>query len=74
MLTSNRAHHNNPVLNSGAKFKYCQLAMPKTGTKLEDYEVLATIGTGSFGTCKKVRRKKDRKVSHNDPGREGGEL
>lgn len=33
--------------------------MPST---LEDFEVIATIGTGSYGTCKKIRRKKDGKV------------
>ena len=31
---------------------------------LEDYEVLDTIGTGSYGTCKKIRRKRDGKVSY----------
>ncbi|XP_064600330.1 serine/threonine-protein kinase Nek2-like isoform X2 [Liolophura sinensis] len=31
-------------------------------TILEDYEVLNTVGTGSYGTCKKIRRKKDGKV------------
>ena len=36
--------------------------MPKTIAKLEDFEVLQTIGTGSFGTCRKVRRKADGKV------------
>lgn len=36
--------------------------MPKTVAKLEDFEVLQTIGTGSFGTCRKVRRKADGKV------------
>lgn len=30
--------------------------------KPEDYEVLGTIGTGSYGTCKKIRRKTDGKV------------
>lgn len=30
--------------------------------KLEQYEVLETIGSGSYGTCKKVRRKSDSKV------------
>lgn len=40
--------------------------MPKTGGKLEDYEVLTTIGTGTFGTCRKIRRKSDRKVSSLD--------
>lgn len=31
-------------------------------SKLEDYEVLQTIGSGSYGTCRKVRRKVDNKV------------
>ncbi|XP_002731116.1 serine/threonine-protein kinase Nek2-like [Saccoglossus kowalevskii] len=30
--------------------------------KLEDYEVLYTIGSGSYGKCKKIRRKSDGKV------------
>ncbi|ELT87645.1 hypothetical protein CAPTEDRAFT_117915, partial [Capitella teleta] len=29
---------------------------------LNDYEVLATIGQGSYGTCKKIRRKKDGRI------------
>lgn len=29
----------------------------------EDYEVLVTIGAGSYGRCQKVRRKADGKVS-----------
>ncbi|XP_005106236.1 serine/threonine-protein kinase Nek2 isoform X2 [Aplysia californica] len=29
---------------------------------LDDFEVLSTIGTGSYGTCKKIKRKKDGKV------------
>lgn len=36
------------------------LAMP---TRAEDYEVLYTIGTGSYGRCQKIRRKSDGKVS-----------
>lgn len=36
--------------------------MPKTTARIEDYDVLATIGTGSYGTCKKIRRKADKKV------------
>ena len=36
--------------------------MPKTGAQLESYEALSTIGTGTFGTCKKIRRKHDGKV------------
>lgn len=35
-------------------------AMP---TRAEDYEVLYTIGTGSYGRCQKIRRKSDGKVS-----------
>lgn len=35
-------------------------AMP---ARVEDYEVLHTIGTGSYGRCQKVRRKSDGKVS-----------
>ena len=31
-------------------------------TTLDDFEVLSTIGTGSYGTCKKIERKKDGKV------------
>lgn len=32
-------------------------------TRVEDYEVLHTIGTGSYGRCQKIRRKSDSKVS-----------
>lgn len=32
-------------------------------TRAEDYEVLYTIGTGSYGRCQKIRRKSDGKVS-----------
>ncbi|XP_052768507.1 serine/threonine-protein kinase Nek2-like isoform X1 [Mya arenaria] len=32
------------------------------GTTLDDFEVISTIGTGSYGTCKKIKRKKDGKV------------
>ncbi|XP_064622920.1 serine/threonine-protein kinase Nek2-like [Lineus longissimus] len=28
-------------------------------SSLEDYEILYSIGSGSYGTCKKIRRKKD---------------
>lgn len=30
--------------------------------KLEDYAVLETIGSGSFGQCQKIKRKLDGKV------------
>ena len=46
--------------------------MPKTAAKLDDFEVLATIGTGSFGTCRKVRRKGDGKVPVEYSARGGG--
>jgi len=29
---------------------------------LSDFEVISTIGTGSYGTCKKIKRKRDGKV------------
>ena len=31
-------------------------------SKLLDYDILGEIGSGSYGTCKKVRRKSDQKV------------
>jgi len=31
-------------------------------SSLEDYDVICTIGSGSYGTCKKIRRKKDGRV------------
>lgn len=33
-------------------------------SRVEDYEVLYTIGTGSYGKCQKIRRKSDGKVSN----------
>lgn len=36
---------------------------PAMPTRAEDYEVLHTIGTGSYGRCQKIRRKSDGKVS-----------
>lgn len=36
---------------------------PAMPTRAEDYEVLYTIGTGSYGRCQKIRRKSDGKVS-----------
>ncbi|GFR95863.1 serine/threonine-protein kinase Nek2 [Elysia marginata] len=38
------------------------LKTPRMPSTLDDFEVMATIGTGSYGTCKKIRRKKDGKV------------
>lgn len=32
-------------------------------SRVEDYEELFTIGSGSYGRCQKVRRKSDGKVS-----------
>ena len=40
----------------------CSKQQQKMPSSLEDYEVVATIGSGSYGTCKKIRRKKDGKV------------
>ncbi|XP_071789352.1 serine/threonine-protein kinase Nek2-like [Asterias amurensis] len=31
-------------------------------TKISDYEVICTIGSGSYGKCKKIRRKSDGKI------------
>lgn len=36
---------------------------PAMPSRAEDYEVLYTIGTGSYGRCQKIRRKSDGKVS-----------
>lgn len=30
--------------------------------EMEDYEIVGPIGSGSYGTCKKIRRKSDGKV------------
>ena len=32
------------------------------GNKINDYEVICTIGSGAYGTCKKIRRRADGKV------------
>ena len=40
----------------------CLCFRPKMASTLDDFEVVSTIGTGSYGTCKKIRRKKDNKV------------
>ncbi|KAH3847794.1 serine/threonine-protein kinase Nek2-like isoform X2 [Dreissena polymorpha] len=34
----------------------------RSKTALDDFEVISTIGTGSYGTCKKIKRKRDGKV------------
>lgn len=31
-------------------------------SKLIDYDILGQIGSGSYGTCKKIRRRSDNKV------------
>ena len=36
--------------------------MARHPSKLHEYQVMETIGTGSFGTCRKVSRKADGKV------------
>jgi len=36
-------------------------------SRVEDYEVLYTIGIGSYGKCQKIKRKCDEKVSRNAP-------
>lgn len=33
-------------------------------SRVEDYEELLTIGSGSYGRCRKIRRKSDGKVSN----------
>lgn len=35
---------------------------PRMPSTLDDFDVIGTIGSGSYGTCKKIRRKKDGKV------------
>lgn len=37
-------------------------ALPAMPGRPDDYEVLLTIGAGSYGKCRKVRRKADGKV------------
>lgn len=39
------------------------LAWSKMPSRVEDYEELFTIGSGSYGKCRKIRRKSDGKVS-----------
>ena len=36
--------------------------MPKTTSQLSEFTVVETIGSGSFGTCRKIARKSDGKV------------
>lgn len=43
-------------LNAGYK-------VTRMPSRVEDYDVLYTIGSGSYGKCQKVRRKSDGKVS-----------
>ena len=35
-------------------------------SKLQDYDILSEIGSGSYGTCKKVRRRTDNKVHYSN--------
>ena len=50
--------------------------MPKTSAKLEDFEIVQTIGTGSYGTCRKVTRRCDGKVrrEHKNNTARGGAI
>jgi len=32
------------------------------GNKIDDYEVICTIGSGAYGTCKKIKRRADGKI------------
>ena len=34
------------------------------GGKKEDYMIIESIGSGTFGQCQKIRRKSDGKVIH----------
>ena len=34
------------------------------GNKIDDYEVICTIGSGAYGTCKKIKRRADGKVKN----------
>ncbi|XP_062609239.1 serine/threonine-protein kinase Nek2-like isoform X1 [Saccostrea cucullata] len=38
------------------------IGKPRMPSTLEDFEVIGTIGSGSYGTCKKIKRKRDGKV------------
>ncbi|XP_060079274.1 serine/threonine-protein kinase Nek2-like [Ylistrum balloti] len=40
----------------------CKSKVPRMPSTLDDFEVISTIGSGSYGTCRKIRRKKDGKV------------
>lgn len=40
--------------------------LPIMPSRTEDYEVLSTIGSGSYGKCQKIRRKSDGKVTRVD--------
>lgn len=46
-------------INFQGNFLYFRPRMPST---LDDFDVIGTIGSGSYGTCKKIRRKRDGKV------------
>ncbi|XP_033735356.1 serine/threonine-protein kinase Nek2-like isoform X1 [Pecten maximus] len=40
----------------------CKNKTPRMPSTLDDFAVISTIGSGSYGTCRKIRRKKDGKV------------
>ncbi|XP_052700276.1 serine/threonine-protein kinase Nek2-like isoform X1 [Crassostrea angulata] len=46
--------HSESLSNSARK--------PRMPSTLDDFDVIGTIGSGSYGTCKKIRRKKDGKI------------
>lgn len=51
----------NASVESGSLTLVC--IKSKMQSCVEDYEVLYTIGSGSYGRCQKIRRKSDGKVS-----------
>lgn len=40
----------------------CKTKTPRMASTLDDFAVISIIGSGSYGTCRKIRRKKDGKV------------
>ncbi|XP_021368824.1 serine/threonine-protein kinase Nek2-like isoform X2 [Mizuhopecten yessoensis] len=48
-------------LNNYKNHKHIRMS-PRMPSTLDDFAVISTIGSGSYGTCRKIRRKKDGKV------------